>query len=318
MPSPSGSSRRLPASARMDRRTPAHRYSITETGRASARWLSAPRSRALRVQALLKVFFGESSVDDMRASGRSGRRPSRSSTGTGSPTATTPARATTASVRAQRLVARLLGEQQAATVRWAEWAERRHRVGAPLPGGCRVGHRRDRSTGEPFDPDPLLSWAGPRFGAEPPATLARSSKRPSAMPCRGRCRGGRLRRARHDGDTGVVRDPSSTNDDQRRRRRRQARRAIDWCRSSSTTPATAAATDSTIDRATRARGASGSRSAASRTSSSIRVGARNRSARTSKTGASGASAARSSRSRAVTPHSEAHRSSNQNPVTFLR
>ncbi len=139
-------------------------YSITETGRAElARWLSAPSSRPrYESEALLKVFFGENgSVDDMRASIRALREEAtiaiehwngiadRYDSGEGD----YPHR-----FALSALVARLLGEQQAATVRWAEWAERVVTAwGRPSPTDVEWGVDVIRSTGEPFDPDPPLS-----------------------------------------------------------------------------------------------------------------------------------------------------------------
>ncbi len=134
-------------------------YSITEAGRAElARWLSAPSSRQrYESEALLKVFFGENgTVDDMLASIRALRD-----------------EATTAlehwSAIADRydagegeypnrfalsaLVARLLGEQQAATVRWAEWAESIVTGwGRPSPADVGWGVDVIRSTGRPLHP----------------------------------------------------------------------------------------------------------------------------------------------------------------------
>jgi DNA-binding PadR family transcriptional regulator len=104
-------------------------YSITDAGREALReWISAPSSRQrYESEAVLKVFFGENgSTDDMLASLRAIREDA------------------TAGLRHFReiadvydlgegaypdrfalsaLVARLLGEQQAVTARWAAWAE---------------------------------------------------------------------------------------------------------------------------------------------------------------------------------------------------
>jgi PadR family transcriptional regulator AphA len=111
-------------------RRPRTVYSITDSGRAALReWLSHPSSaQRYESEALLKVLFAEhGSVEDLRASIRaigddaaSGvehwqRIADTYETGEGA----YPDRFAVSS-----LVARLLGEQQAATVRWAEWAER--------------------------------------------------------------------------------------------------------------------------------------------------------------------------------------------------
>lgn len=135
-------------------------YSITDEGRAElSRWLASPSShQRYESEALLKVFFGENgTVEDMLASIRALRE-----------------EATTALAHWQRiadlydagdgeypdrfalsgLVARLLGEQQTATVRWAEWAEAVvTRWGRPSPADVGWGVDAIRATGEPFEAD---------------------------------------------------------------------------------------------------------------------------------------------------------------------
>jgi PadR family transcriptional regulator, regulatory protein AphA len=104
-------------------------YSITEAGRTALRdWLAAPSSRQrYESEALLKVFFAENgTVEDMLRSIRAVRDDAsdavehfrevadRYAAGEGE----YPDR-----FALSALVARLLVEQQAATVRWAAWAE---------------------------------------------------------------------------------------------------------------------------------------------------------------------------------------------------
>jgi DNA-binding PadR family transcriptional regulator len=104
-------------------------YSITESGRAALReWLAAPSTRQrYESEAVLKVFFGENGTrDEMIASLRAVREDALAEVahfrevaelydaGDGAH----PAR-----FALSALVARLLGEQQAVTARWAAWAE---------------------------------------------------------------------------------------------------------------------------------------------------------------------------------------------------
>jgi PadR family transcriptional regulator, regulatory protein AphA len=111
-------------------RRPRTVYSITDQGRAAlADWISRPSSRQrYESEALIKVLFAEhGSVEDLQASIRAigedaaatvehfQRIADAYETGEGS----YPERFAVSS-----LVARLLSEQQATTVRWAEWAER--------------------------------------------------------------------------------------------------------------------------------------------------------------------------------------------------
>jgi DNA-binding PadR family transcriptional regulator len=105
-------------------------YSITAAGRAALReWLASPSSRQrYESEAVLKVLFAEhGTLEDLKASIRALREDAASGiehwqriadaydAGEGQ----YPER-----FAVSALVARLLGEQQAATVRWAEWAER--------------------------------------------------------------------------------------------------------------------------------------------------------------------------------------------------
>lgn len=105
-------------------------YSITDAGRAAlADWLASPSARQrYESEAVMKVFFAENGTkDDLLASIRAIREDAlaiiahfqhvadRYAAGEGE----YPAR-----FALSALVARLLGEQQAATARWAAWAER--------------------------------------------------------------------------------------------------------------------------------------------------------------------------------------------------
>jgi PadR family transcriptional regulator AphA len=105
-------------------------YSITETGRAAlAEWLAAPSTRQrYESEAVLKVLFAENgTVDDLIGSIRAVGEDAAAAlehwqrvadlydAGEGE----YPSRFALSS-----LVARLLGEQQTATLRWAAWAER--------------------------------------------------------------------------------------------------------------------------------------------------------------------------------------------------
>jgi DNA-binding PadR family transcriptional regulator len=136
-------------------------YSITSEGRAAlAEWLAAPSSRQrYESEAVLKVFFGENgSVEDMLASIREVRADALAAvehwqgiadlyhSGGGA----YPER-----FALSALVARLLGDQQAATARWAAWAEEVV-AGWDQPSGADVdwGVATIRATGEPF---PLAS-----------------------------------------------------------------------------------------------------------------------------------------------------------------
>jgi DNA-binding PadR family transcriptional regulator len=134
-------------------------YSITEAGRAElAGWLAAPSARPrYESEALLKVFFGENgTVEDMLGSIRALRDEATSALEHWNAIADRydagegeyPQR-----FALSALVARLLGEQQAATVRWAEWAEGVVTGwGRPCPTDVDWGVDAIRSTGEPFGP----------------------------------------------------------------------------------------------------------------------------------------------------------------------
>jgi len=105
-------------------------YSITRAGRkALARWLASPSSRQrYESEAALKILFAENGTrDDLLASIRALRDDSREALAHWQEVADRyeagdgeyPERFALSS-----LVARLLGEQEAATVSWADWAER--------------------------------------------------------------------------------------------------------------------------------------------------------------------------------------------------
>lgn len=135
-------------------------YSITEAGRAAlAAWLASPSSRQrYESEALLKIFFAENgTLEDMLAAIHALREDAavqvnhwqqiadRYEAGEGQ----NPDR-----FALSALVARLLGEQQAATVRWAEWAEALVSRWA-TPSGADVGWgvATIRATGEGFPAD---------------------------------------------------------------------------------------------------------------------------------------------------------------------
>jgi DNA-binding PadR family transcriptional regulator len=134
-------------------------YSITDAGRAElAAWLAAPSSRPrYESEALLKVFFAENgTVEDMLASIRAVRDDAtaaiehwqriadRYESGEGE----YPQR-----FALSALIARLLGEQQAATVRWAEWADGVvSRWSTQSGADATWGVETIRATGKPFPP----------------------------------------------------------------------------------------------------------------------------------------------------------------------
>jgi DNA-binding PadR family transcriptional regulator len=132
-------------------------YAITAAGRAAlAEWVAAPSTpQRYEAEALLKVFFAENgTLDDLRASIHALREDALAgveqfrriaeiyAAGEGQ----YPDR-----FALSGLVARLVGEQHTATVRWAEWAER---VVAnwetPLGPGAEWGVEAVRATGEPL------------------------------------------------------------------------------------------------------------------------------------------------------------------------
>lgn len=147
------------AAAREERRGGRRRtiYSITEAGRAAlAAWLASPSSRQrYESEALLKIFFAENgTLEDMLAAIRALRDEAtalidhwqqiadRYEAGEGQ----NPDR-----FALSALVARLLGEQQQATVRWAEWAEALvSRWGTPSGADAGWGVETIRATGEVF------------------------------------------------------------------------------------------------------------------------------------------------------------------------
>jgi PadR family transcriptional regulator, regulatory protein AphA len=135
-------------------------YSISEAGRAAlAAWLASPSSRQrYESEALLKIFFAENgTLEDMLAAIRALREDAavqvdhwqqiadRYEAGEGE----NPNR-----FALSALVARLLGEQQAATVRWAEWAEALvSRWATPAGADAGWGVEAIRATGEGFPAD---------------------------------------------------------------------------------------------------------------------------------------------------------------------
>jgi PadR family transcriptional regulator AphA len=135
-------------------------YSISEAGRAAlAAWLASPSSRQrYESEALLKIFFAENgTLEDMLAAIRAlsedaalqvdhwQRIADRYEAGEGE----NPNR-----FALSALVARLLGEQQAATVRWAEWAEAIVcRWATPAGADAGWGVETIRATGEGFPAD---------------------------------------------------------------------------------------------------------------------------------------------------------------------
>ena len=136
-------------------------YSITEAGRvALVAWLASPSSRQrYESEALLKVFFAENgTAEDMLATIRSLRADAVVQVGHWQRIADRyeagesqyPDR-----FGLSALVARLLGEQQTATVRWAEWAEALvSRWGTPSGADAQWGIEAIRETGEPFPAEP--------------------------------------------------------------------------------------------------------------------------------------------------------------------
>jgi DNA-binding PadR family transcriptional regulator len=138
-------------------RRPRTVYAITKAGRAALRdWVKSPSGRQrYESEALLKVLFAEhGTIDDLRASIRALR--DDAAAGVEHFRVIAEAYAAGEGDYPERfgvssLVARLLGEQQLATVRWAEWAERAvSRWDTPAGPGADWGVKTVRATGEPF------------------------------------------------------------------------------------------------------------------------------------------------------------------------
>jgi DNA-binding PadR family transcriptional regulator len=141
-------------------------YSITDAGRAALRtWVGSPSGRQrYESEAVLKIFFGENGgkedllaslreiCDDATAVVRHFRAVADAyDTGAGA----YPAR-----FALSALVARLLGEQQAVTARWAAWAEEIVTAWDDASAGdVDWGVETIRATGEPFPlaEDPVAS-----------------------------------------------------------------------------------------------------------------------------------------------------------------
>jgi PadR family transcriptional regulator, regulatory protein AphA len=148
-------------------------YSITASGRrALARWLGSPSSRQrYESEALLKVFFAENgSKEDLLASIRALRADALAEIthfqgfadlyGAGG--GQYPDR-----FALSALVARLLGEQQAATARWAAWAEQIVASwDSPTAGSAEWGVQALRATGDafPLAEDPVPGSLRPSSG----------------------------------------------------------------------------------------------------------------------------------------------------------
>jgi len=153
-------------------------YSITKAGRASlAGWLSSPSSRhRYESDAVLKVFFGENGrVRDMRASIRAIHQEATAAVRHWNEIADTyeagegayPGR-----FGITALVAKLVGEQQAVTARWAAWAEKiASRWDDSAAADVRWGITTIRSIGDGFESAAPVegqseletgSWTGPR------------------------------------------------------------------------------------------------------------------------------------------------------------
>jgi PadR family transcriptional regulator AphA len=145
-------------------------YSITEAGKAALRdWLASPSSRQrYESEAVLKMLFAENgTLADLRAAIRTIREDAlaeilhflgiadRYDTGGGD----YPDR-----FALSALVARLLTEQQAATARWAAWAEEVvSKWDSPSGPDAHWGVETLRATGEPFPmrDDPVCSIVSP-------------------------------------------------------------------------------------------------------------------------------------------------------------
>jgi PadR family transcriptional regulator, regulatory protein AphA len=156
-------------------------YSITDAGRAAlAEWLAAPSARQrYESEAVLKVFFAENGTRaDLLASIRAVREDAVAALAHFQ-RATDPYERD-AGQHPQRfalsaLVARLLGEQQAATARWAAWAEGVvSGWDSPSSTDAAWGVAAIRATGQPFalDDDPV------REVVAPPDERPESSRKP--------------------------------------------------------------------------------------------------------------------------------------------
>ncbi len=160
-------------------------YSITEAGRtALADWLASPSSRQrYESEALLKVFFAENGTqDDLLASIRALREDAvaalehfqrvadRYQEGEGQYPERFPLSA---------LVARLLSEQQAATARWAAWAEELvSEWHTPSGADAEWGVETLRATGEefPLPKDPVREVVQTRHPARAMTTPSSMEK----------------------------------------------------------------------------------------------------------------------------------------------
>ena len=135
-------------------------YSITNAGRvALSTWVASPSARQrYESEALLKVFFAENgTLDDLLASIRAIRDDASAQLELWQQTASRyesgegqyPER-----FALSALVARLLGEQQTATLRWAQWAEQLvSQWSTPSEADAEWGVETIRATGEAFPID---------------------------------------------------------------------------------------------------------------------------------------------------------------------
>jgi DNA-binding PadR family transcriptional regulator len=135
-------------------------YSITDSGRAElATWLASPSSRQrYESEAVLKVFFAENgTLEDMLASIRHIRDDAAAGLDHFQRIADLYAKGDGQypdRFALSALVARLLGEQQMTTMRWADWAEEVvSRWGAPSGADATWGVETIRATGEMFSGD---------------------------------------------------------------------------------------------------------------------------------------------------------------------
>jgi PadR family transcriptional regulator, regulatory protein AphA len=133
-------------------------YSITEAGQAALTdWLGTPSGRQrYESEAVLKILFGENgTLEDMLGSIRAVREDATAAVAHWQGIADLYAAGEGAypdRFALSALVARLLGEQQAATARWAEWAEQVvSRWDQPSVDDTDWGVATIRATGQPFD-----------------------------------------------------------------------------------------------------------------------------------------------------------------------